>query len=253
MNEHDRSAPGAAAEQGAAAARAETAQSELLLRAEALDKSFFDADREIRVLRELTMEVKAGEEIAIVGQSGTGKSTLLHILGSLETPSAGKVFFEGQDLFLLSQRALADFRNLKLGFVFQFHYLLADFSALENVMMPALIARMAEREAARRAGEVLELVGLGDKLHRRPAELSGGEQQRVAVARAVVLRPRLVLADEPTGNLDPQTADEVHQLFHLLNRQLGITLVVATHNERLTRSMGRALRLRDGRLFEERG
>jgi lipoprotein-releasing system ATP-binding protein len=223
-----------------------------LLRAEGLDKSFYDAGREIRVLRGLQLEVAAGEEIAIVGQSGVGKSTLLHILGSLETPSAGKVYFESQDLFALGERALADFRNLKLGFVFQFHYLLADFSALENVMMPALIARMAEREAARRAGEVLELVGLGDKLHRRPAELSGGEQQRVAVARAVVLRPRLVLADEPTGNLDPQTADEVHQLFHLLNRQLGITLVVATHNERLTRSMGRALRLRDGRLFEER-
>ena len=225
---------------------------ELLLRAEALDKSFFDAGREVRVLRELEMEVKAGEEIAIVGQSGVGKSTLLHVLGSLETPSAGKVFFEGQDLFALGDRALADFRNHKLGFVFQFHYLLADFNALENVMMPALIARMAEREAARRAGEVLELVGLADKLHRRPAELSGGEQQRVAVARAVVLHPRLVLADEPTGNLDPHTADEVHQLFHLLNRQLGITLVIATHNESLTRSMGRALRLRDGRLFAER-
>ena len=226
---------------------------ELLLRAEGLDKSFFDADREVRVLRGLEMEVKAGEEIAIVGQSGVGKSTLLHVLGSLETPSAGKVYFEGQDLFALGERALADFRNLKLGFVFQFHYLLADFTALENVMMPALIARMAEREAARRANEVLELVGLADKLHRRPAELSGGEQQRVAVARAVVLHPRLVLADEPTGNLDPQTADEVHQLFHLLNRQLGITLVIATHNEPLTRSMGRALRLREGRLFEERG
>jgi lipoprotein-releasing system ATP-binding protein len=226
---------------------------DLLLRAEALDKSFFDAGREVRVLHGLEMEVKAGEEIAVVGQSGVGKSTLLHVLGSLETPTAGKVYFEGQDLFALGERALAEFRNRKLGFVFQFHYLLADFTALENVMMPGLIARMAEREAARRAGEMLELVGLTDKLHRRPAELSGGEQQRVAVARAVVLHPRLVLADEPTGNLDPQTADEVHQLFHLLNRQLGITLVIATHNERLTRSMGRALRLREGRLFEERG
>src|ERR1700730_9594746 len=224
-----------------------------LLRAEALDKSFFDAGREVRVLRGLNMEVWAGEEIAIVGQSGVGKSTLLHVLGSLETPTAGKVYFEGQDLFALGDRAMAEFRNLKLGFVFQFHYLLADFTALETVMMPARIARMAEREAPRRAGEVLELVGLADRLHRRPAELSGGEQQRVAVARAVVLHPRLVLADEPTGNLDPQTADEVHQLFHLLNRQLGITLVIATHNERLTRSMGRALRLREGRLFEERG
>ena len=224
-----------------------------LIEVRGLDKTFYDADREIRVLRHLDLTVQAGEEIAIVGQSGTGKSTLLHIMGSLEEPTAGKVYFEGQDLFALGDRALADFRNLKLGFVFQFHYLLADFTALENVMMPALIARMAEREAARRAGEMLELVGLADKLRRRPAELSGGEQQRVAVARAVVLHPRLVLADEPTGNLDPQTADEVHQLFHLLNRQLGITLVIATHNEPLTRSMGRALRLRDGHLFTERG
>ena len=246
MNE--RGGSGSAA---AAAPRADGA--ELLLKAEELSKSFFDAGREVRVLRGLELAVKAGEEVAIVGQSGTGKSTLLHVLGSLEAPTAGKVYFEGQDLFALGERALAEFRNLKLGFVFQFHYLLADFTALENVMMPALIARMAEPEAARRAGEVLELVGLADKLGRRPAELSGGEQQRVAVARAVVLHPRLVLADEPTGNLDPHTADEVHQLFHLLNRQLGITLVIATHNETLMRSMGRALRMSDGRLVEERG
>jgi lipoprotein-releasing system ATP-binding protein len=237
----------------AAAAAAASGGAELLLKAEGLNKSFFDAGLEVRVLRALELEVRTGEEIAIVGQSGTGKSTLLHVLGSLETPTAGKVYFEGQDLFALGERALAEFRNLKLGFVFQFHYLLADFTALENVMMPALIARKTEQEAARRAAEVLELVGLADKLRRRPAELSGGEQQRVAVARAVVLHPRLVLADEPTGNLDPQTADEVHQLFHLLNRQLGITLVIATHNESLTRSMGRALRMREGHLIEERG
>lgn len=252
MSERSRTAPTVDPAR-APACDANAVGAELLLRAEALDKSFFDADREVEVLRGLEMDVMAGEEIAIVGQSGTGKSTLLHILGSLETPSSGKVYFEGQDLFALGERALADFRNLKLGFVFQFHYLLADFSALENVMMPAMIARMADREAERRATEVLELVGLGDKLGRRPAELSGGEQQRVAVARAVVLRPRLVLADEPTGNLDPQTAEEIHQLFHRLNRQLGITLVIATHNESLMRSMGRALRLRSGKLAEERG
>jgi lipoprotein-releasing system ATP-binding protein len=216
-----------------------------------LDKTFYDADREIRVLRGLDLTVQAGEEIAIVGQSGTGKSTLLHIIGSLENPNAGKVFFEGQDLFALDQKALAEFRNLKLGFVFQFHYLLADFTALENVMMPALISRMPEAQAVERATEMLKLVGLGDKLGRRPAELSGGEQQRVAVARAVVLRPKLLLADEPTGNLDPHTAEEVHSLFHRLNRELGITLVIATHNERLMRSVGRALRLQDGKLFDE--
>ncbi len=224
-----------------------------LIEAIGLDKNFYDGDREIRVLQGLSIAVAPGEEIAIVGQSGTGKSTLLHILGSLERPSGGSVMFEGQDLFAFDERALADFRNLKLGFVFQFHYLLADFSALENVMMPALIARMPEGEAGSRAEAILKLVGLGDKLHRRPAELSGGEQQRVAVARAVVLRPRMVLADEPTGNLDPRTADEVHELFHKLNRELDITLIVATHNERLTRAMGRALRLKDGRLFEEPG
>jgi lipoprotein-releasing system ATP-binding protein len=222
-----------------------------LLRAVAVDKKFVDAGREIWVLRGLNLAVEGGEEIAIVGQSGVGKSTLLHVLGSLEPPTAGTIYFEQQDLFAMDERRLAEFRNAHLGFIFQFHYLLADFSALENTMMPGLIARLPDREARARAAEVLELVGLGDKMHRRPAELSGGEQQRVAVARAVVLKPRLVLADEPTGNLDPQTADEVHALFHRLNRELGITLIIATHNERLSRSMGRTLRLREGKLFDE--
>ena len=222
-----------------------------LIVAAGICKSFYDVDREIRVLQDLSLTVQPGELIAVVGQSGTGKSTLLHILGSLERPDAGQVLFEGHDLFALDERGLADFRNRKLGFVFQFHYLLADFNALENVMMPALISRMPEREARERASAMLAMVGLGDKLHRRPAELSGGEQQRVAVARAVVQSPRLVLADEPTGNLDPHTADEVHELFHKLNRELDVTLIVATHNERLTRSMGRALRLKDGKLFDE--
>jgi lipoprotein-releasing system ATP-binding protein len=222
-----------------------------LISARAVDKSFHDAGREIVVLRGLDLEVAAGEEIAIVGESGVGKSTLLHVLGSLERPTAGTVLFEDRDLFALDEQATAQFRNQKLGFVFQFHYLLADFSAIENVMMPALIARLADREAREQAASVLELVGLKDKFHRRPAELSGGEQQRVAVARAVVLRPRLVLADEPTGNLDPKTADEVHELFHRLNRELGLTLVVATHNERLSHSMTRTLRLHDGRLSAE--
>ncbi len=222
-----------------------------LIVATAVSKNFYDVDREIRVLQDLSLTVQPGELIAIVGQSGTGKSTLLHILGSLERPSSGTVLFEGQDLFALDERTLADFRNRKLGFVFQFHYLLADFNALENVMMPARIGRVPEREARERAEQMLAMVGLGDKLHRRPAELSGGEQQRVAVARAVVQSPRLVLADEPTGNLDPHTADEVHELFHKLNRELDVTLIVATHNERLTRSMSRALRLKDGKLFDE--
>src|SRR6266852_2416860 len=222
-----------------------------LIEVRALDKTFYDADREIRVLRGLDLTVSAGDQIAIVGESGTGKSTLLHIIGSLEQPTAGKIFFDGQDLFALDQKSLAEFRNLKLGFVFQFHYLLADFTALENVMMPALISRTPDETASKLAAEMLSLVGLGDKLGRRPAELSGGEQQRVAVARAVVLRPRLLLADEATGNLDPHTAEEVHELFHKLNRELGITLVIATHNERLMRSVGRALRLQEGKLRTE--
>lgn len=223
----------------------------VLIEARGLGKNFHDGNREIRVLSGLYLGVAAGERIAIVGQSGVGKSTLLHVLGSLESPSAGKVFFEGQDLFALEPAALAEFRNQRLGFVFQFHYLLADFTALENVMMPGLIARLPEREVRERAAEMLGLVGLADKHERRPAELSGGEQQRVAVARAVVLRPRLVLADEPTGNLDPRTADEVHRLFAQLNRELGITLIVATHNERLAQAMDRRLRIQDGRLVKE--
>jgi lipoprotein-releasing system ATP-binding protein len=223
----------------------------MLISARGVGKSFHDAGREVLVLRGLDLEVAAGEEIAIIGQSGVGKSTLLHVIGSLERPTGGKVLFEGRDLFAMDERETAEFRNHKLGFVFQFHYLLADFSALENVMMPALIARLSDREARELAESVLERVGLKDKAHRRPAELSGGEQQRVAVARAVVLRPRLVLADEPTGNLDPKTADEVHEVFHRLNRELGLTLVVATHNERLSQSMTRTLRLHEGRLFGE--
>jgi lipoprotein-releasing system ATP-binding protein len=234
-----------------AAAEPQAAPAAALISARAVDKSFHDAGREIVVLRGLDLEVAAGEEVAIIGESGVGKSTLLHVLGSLERPTAGQILFEDRDLFAMDERETAEFRNHKLGFVFQFHYLLADFTALENVMMPALIARLTDREAREYAESVLELVGLKDKLRRRPAELSGGEQQRVAVARAVVLRPRLVLADEPTGNLDPKTADEVHELFHRLNRELGLTLVVATHNERLSRSMTRTLRLHDGRLSAE--
>src|SRR5487761_1944304 len=222
-----------------------------LISARGVDKSFHDAGREVVVLRGLDLEVAAGEEIAIIGQSGVGKSTLLHVIGSLERPTGGTGLFGDRDLFAMDERETAEFRNHKLGFVFQFHYLLADFSALENVMMPALIARLPDREARGMAESVLERVGLKDKGHRRPAELSGGEQQRVAVARAVVLRPRLVLADEPTGNLDPKTADEVHEVFHRLNRELGLTLVVATHNERLSDSMTRTLRLHDGKLSAE--
>ena len=221
-----------------------------LIEVRGLDKTFYDADREIRVLRGLDLVVQAGEEIAIVGESGTGKSTLLHIIGSLEKPTAGKVFFEGEDLFALDEKALAEFRNQKLGFVFQFHYLLADFTALENVMMPALIARTPDDEASKLAAEMLTMVGLGDKFGRRPAELSGGEQQRVAVARAVVLRPRLLLADEPTGNLDPHTAEHVFSTLTQLVHASGFAAIVATHNMDLAVRMDRRVTLRDGMVVE---
>jgi len=222
-----------------------------LIVATGITKNFHDVDREIRVLQDLSLTVQPGELIAVVGQSGTGKSTLLNILGSLERPSRGTVLFEGQDLFALDERALADFRNRKLGFVFQFHYLLADFNALENVMMPALIARVPEREARERAEQMLAMVGLGDKLHRRPAELSGGEQQRVAVARAVVQSPRLVLADEPTGNLDTHTGEAIHDLLCTINNQKNITFVIATHNDRLAVRADRVLRMAEGKLAQQ--
>ncbi len=240
-------------ESARAQARGAAAPKVALLRAQELDKSFFDAGREISVLRRLNLDVTPGEQVAIVGQSGVGKSTLLHVLGSLDRPSGGKVYFEGQDIFALDEAGLSEYRNHCLGFVFQFHYLLPDFSALENVMMPCLIARMSRRQGEVRAAEVLELVGLGDKLERRPGELSGGEQQRVAVARALVLKPKLVLADEPTGNLDPKTAEEVHQLLAKLNRELGVTMIIATHNEALRRRVTRTLRLSEGKLAEEQG
>ena len=219
-----------------------------LIEVRGLDKTFYDADREIRVLRHLDLNVEAGEEIAVVGQSGTGKSTLLHIIGSLEEPTAGKIFFEGEDLFALDQKSLAEFRNLKLGFVFQFHYLLADFTALENVMMPALIDRIDDAEASKRAAEMLEIVGLGDKLKRRPAELSGGEQQRVAIARALAPNPAILVADEPTGNLDETTGSHIIELLFRGKEQHRTTLVLVTHDAALAARCDRVLHMHSGRL-----
>jgi lipoprotein-releasing system ATP-binding protein len=205
------------------------------------------------VLRNLDFEVQAGERIAIVGASGVGKSTLLHLLGALDRPTSGTLQFDGVDLLTRSEAELAAFRNNEVGFVFQFHHLLGDFTALENVMLPGLIAGESFRSVRTRATSLLERVGLGPRLHHRPGELSGGEQQRVAVARAVSRKPRLLLADEPTGNLDPSTGDDVQALLLALNREHGAALVVATHNDRLALAMDRTLRLADGRLHEERG
>jgi len=221
--------------------------SEPLIRATGLSKAYGDG-RRIDVLIDLDLEVAAGETVAIVGQSGVGKSTLLHILGTLDRPTSGKVLFDGVDILAMSEREQATFRNREVGFIFQFHHLLPDFTALENVMMPALIRGVSPAEAEGRAQTMLERVGLGERLTHKPGELSGGEQQRVAVARAVALSPRAILADEPTGNLDPATGTEVHRLLMDLNRDQNITLVIVTHNDELSSLVHRTLRLQNGQL-----
>jgi lipoprotein-releasing system ATP-binding protein len=222
-----------------------------LLEAAGLEKRYADGPAVVEVLAGLDLVVEAGERIAVVGESGVGKSTLLHLLGALDYPTAGRLLFDGEDVFTRSEGALAEFRNREVGFVFQFHHLLPDFTALENVMMPSLIGRRPVGPTRTRAAELLARVGLGHRLAHRPGQLSGGEQQRVAVARALAQRPRLLLADEPTGNLDPMTGDEVQRLLLELNREEGATLVVATHNDRLAAAMGRTLRLALGQLHED--
>jgi lipoprotein-releasing system ATP-binding protein len=221
--------------------------SEPLIAALELCKTYGDGNR-VEVLRGVNLTVAAGEKVAIVGESGVGKSTLLHLLGALDAPTGGRVLFGGTDIFELNEARLAAFRNNEIGFIFQFHHLLPDFTALENVMMPGLIGGWSRERAETRAREVLDRVGLAARLTHRPGELSGGEQQRVAVARAVMLSPRAILADEPTGNLDPATGDSVHELLIELNRQHEITLVVVTHNERLAARMDRTLRLVQGKV-----
>jgi lipoprotein-releasing system ATP-binding protein len=212
-----------------------------------LFKSYFLHSKRIDVLRGVSMDIEAGELVSLVGASGSGKSTFLHVIGLLDAPAAGELRFEGRDLFEMSDTAVADFRNRTIGFVFQSHYLLPEFTALENVAMPALIQRWERGSALRRARELLFRVGLEKRIDHRPGELSGGEAQRVALARALVLKPSLLLADEPTGNLDPVTGEGIHQLLREVNRELGITAIVVTHNEALAKSMPRRMRLVDGR------
>ncbi|MBI3303322.1 MAG: ABC transporter ATP-binding protein [Deltaproteobacteria bacterium] len=226
---------------------------EVLIRAEGLSKRYGEGEHAIRVLESLDLEIRRTERVAIVGESGVGKSTLLHILGTLDRPSEGKVLLSGQDLFTLPEPDLAALRNREIGFIFQFHHLLPDFTALENVTMPGLIAGLNWGEARKRAEEMLHKVGLGERLTHRPGELSGGEQQRVAVARALVLEPQVVLADEPTGNLDPVTGEGVLRLLLALNQEMGITMAIVTHNEKLAAAMDRTLRLSGGKLTEVQG
>lgn len=220
-----------------------------LLSVKGLHKSFIEGGSEIHVLRGVDLELREGERLAIVGQSGVGKSTLLHILGTLDRPTTGSILFGGKELPLDDEAALCKFRNQQIGFVFQFHYLLPDFSALENVMFPALIQGVDEVKARSEAVELLELVGLKDRLDHRPGKLSGGEQQRVAVARAVILKPKLILADEPTGSLDVKIGEEVQELLFRLNAEHKIALVVATHNRDFAEKIGRRVELKDGLLF----
>ncbi len=220
-----------------------------LLQAEGLDKSFrTGSGDEISVLRALDFSLQRGERVAILGQSGVGKSTLLHVLGALEHPTRGALRFEGEDVFALSPDALARFRNAQLGFVFQFHHLLPEFNALENVMMPGLIGGAGFAETQRRAREILDDVALSQRAAHPVGKLSGGERQRVAVARALLLDPPLLLADEPTGNLDPETGARVTELLLELNRRRGAALVIVTHNAGLAARMDRALVLEAGRL-----
>jgi len=219
---------------------------------EALVKTFQTKVQSVEVLRSIDLTIKRRQSLAVVGASGVGKSTLLHILGALEEPTSGRVILDGLDLYQQNSKDLARIRNRKIGFVFQFHHLLSEFNALENAAMPAMIQGLSRREAYGRAEEVLVRVGLEERLRHRIGELSGGEQQRVAVARALVVEPDLLLADEPTGNLDTKTGNRINELLVQLNEEKGLTTIVATHNLELAKLMTSQIRLIEGRIIEER-
>jgi len=220
-----------------------------LLSVRNLYKSFIEGGEEIHVLRGVNLDLQEGERLGVVGESGVGKSTLLHILGTLDRPTKGEILYLGREIPVSDETSLSHFRNQVVGFVFQFHYLLPDFSALENVMFPALIHGMEAERAKAEAERLLEMVGLKDRMSHRPGKLSGGEQQRVAVARAVVLQPKLILADEPTGSLDFRIGEEVQELLFRVNAENGAALVVATHNRAFAAKIGRQVELKAGQLF----
>lgn len=217
----------------------------------AVNKTYKGHEDGVAVFRDLNLVVYSGESLAVVGRSGSGKSTLLHLMGALDKPTSGTIEFEGQDMAKMSPDEQAHFRNSSLGFVFQFHHLLPEFSALENVAMPGLMAGMPKNGIMEKAAAMLERVGLADRMSHRPAIMSGGERQRVAIARALSLGPRVVLADEPTGNLDEKTGARIGDLLLELNAELGTTLVIVTHNQELAARMDRSLELRAGALYEK--
>jgi lipoprotein-releasing system ATP-binding protein len=225
--------------------------SQALVIIEDLHKSFDHMGQLLQVLRGIDLNIYEGELMSIVGPSGAGKSTLMHCIGTLDVPTSGRIRLGGEELTKMSSSRLASVRNRSIGFVFQFHHLLPEFNALENVMLPGLIQGRSRKEMSKRAEALLEEVGLTHRLTHRPGELSGGEQQRVAVARALALDPKLLLADEPTGNLDSATSDAIHQLFFQINQEHGTTIVVVTHNAAFAESMPRVVRMRDGKVVED--
>jgi lipoprotein-releasing system ATP-binding protein len=221
---------------------------DVLVACQQLSRIYQDGERQLQVLNQVDLQLNRGDMVAIVGSSGSGKSTLLHCLGGLDQPSSGTVLYQGQAINTWSANQLADWRNQALGFVYQFHHLLPEFSALENVAMPQLIAGHSQRQALQQAAEMLAYVGLSAREQHRPAELSGGERQRVAIARALVNKPQLVLADEPTGNLDAQTAEQIYALLQRLNRELGTAFIIVTHDQQLAQQLPRVLQLQRGQL-----